>query len=105
MIGLLRQLLAAMFSFILGVPAFSNSYDNVANLQRVTYPNGVAHNYAYDTRNRLTNLGVNKASTPIASYAHRGADVTLLGHLAGVKAVLVDSPPSTPLLPPARLAV
>jgi RHS repeat-associated protein len=45
-------------------------YDNVGNLQTVTYPNGVAHGYTYDTRNRLTNLGVNKSATAIASYAY-----------------------------------
>lgn len=32
------------------------AYDSVGNLQRVTSPNGVAHSYTYDTRNRLTNL-------------------------------------------------
>jgi RHS repeat-associated protein len=42
----------------------------VGNLQSVTYPNGVAHNYSYDTRNRLTNLGVNASTTAIASYAY-----------------------------------
>jgi hypothetical protein len=36
----------------------------------VTYPNGVAHSYTYDARNRLTSLGVNKAATAIASYAY-----------------------------------
>ena len=30
----------------------------MGNLQSVTYPNGVVHNYTYDSRNRLTNLGV-----------------------------------------------
>jgi len=74
-------------SFALAVTTFSNSfnnvgnlqtasyaYDNVGNLQNVTYPNGVVHNYNYDTRNRLTNLGVNGtvsgAPGPIASYAY-----------------------------------
>src|SRR5258705_13611236 len=28
------------------------------NLQSVTYPSSVAHSYSYDTRNRLTSLGV-----------------------------------------------
>ncbi len=32
------------------------TYDAVGNLQSVTYPNGVAHTYAYDAKNRLTNL-------------------------------------------------
>jgi YD repeat-containing protein len=36
----------------------------------VTYPNGVAHAYTYDTRNRLTNLGVAKGATAIAGYAY-----------------------------------
>ena len=40
------------------------------NLQTVTYPNGVVHSYTYDNKNRLTNLGVNKAATAIASYAY-----------------------------------
>lgn len=69
MIGLLRQLLAAIFSFILAVPAFSNSYDNVGNLASATYANGVVHSYGYDNRNRLTNLGVtgkvSRAAGPI----------------------------------------
>jgi YD repeat-containing protein len=50
-----RQLLAAILSFIIAAPAFSNSYDNAGNLASVTYPNGVVPNYTYNTRNRLTN--------------------------------------------------
>jgi len=46
------------------------TYDNVGNLASVTYPKGVAHSYSYDTRNRLTNLGVNGTGGPIASYAY-----------------------------------
>src|SRR6266571_1407278 len=46
MILLLRQLVAAILSFLLAVPAFSNSCD------------------------RLTNLAVNKAATAIASYTY-----------------------------------
>jgi YD repeat-containing protein len=46
------------------------TYENVGNLASVTYPNGVVHAYGYDQRNRLTNLGVNKTSTPIASYGY-----------------------------------
>src|SRR5690348_5954655 len=38
--------------------------------QSVTSPNGVAHSYTYDTRNRLTNLAVNKSATALASYAY-----------------------------------
>jgi len=55
-------------------------YDNVGNLQNVAYlnsstgSNAVVHNYAYDQRNRLTNLGVNGTvngvQQPIASYAY-----------------------------------
>ena len=37
-------------------------YDNAGNLQSATYPNGVVHSYSYDTRNRLTTLGVAKAA-------------------------------------------
>jgi len=46
----------------------------VGNLESVTYPNGVAHSYSYDARNRLTNLAVSGtvAGAPgaIASYAY-----------------------------------
>ena len=28
------------------------------------------HTYGYDTRNRLTNLGVNKGAAAVASYAY-----------------------------------
>jgi YD repeat-containing protein len=42
----------------------------VGNLQTVTYPNGVAHSYTYDTRNRLTNLGVSATAGTLASYAY-----------------------------------
>ena len=43
------------------------SYDalnRLATLQEnnTTYPNGVVHSYSYDTRNRLTTLGVAKAA-------------------------------------------
>jgi RHS repeat-associated protein len=44
------------------------TYDNVGNLQSVTYPNGVVHGYTYDTRNRLTNLGVTKSSSNLFGY-------------------------------------
>jgi RHS repeat-associated protein len=46
----------------------SYTYDNVGNLQSVTYPNGVVHGYSYDTRNRLTNLGVTKSSSNLFGY-------------------------------------
>jgi RHS repeat-associated protein len=68
MTGLLRQLLALILSGLLPVSASTETKCSV------TYPNGVAHNYSYDTRNRLTNLGVNGtvSGTPgaIASYAY-----------------------------------
>jgi len=61
------------------------TYDNVGNLASVTYPNGVVHNYTYDTRNRLTNLGVNGtvsgAPGAIASYAYT---LDAAGHRTGV---------------------
>src|SRR5882724_11619299 len=50
--------------------AATYGYDNVGNLQTVTYPNGVAHTYSYDNRNRLTNLGVAKGATNLASYGY-----------------------------------
>jgi RHS repeat-associated protein len=63
----------------------SYGYDNVGNLQTVTYPNGVVHNYTYDNRNRLTNLGVNGtvsgAPGAIASYAYT---LDAAGHRTGV---------------------
>jgi RHS repeat-associated protein len=63
----------------------SYGYDNVGNLQTVTYPNGVVHNYTYDNRNRLTNLGVNGtvsgAPGAIASYTYT---LDAAGHRTGV---------------------
>jgi RHS repeat-associated protein len=56
----------------------------VSNLQSVAYPNGVTHNYTYNTRNQLTNLGVTKGAgtpTPIASYAYA---LDAAGHRTGV---------------------
>jgi RHS repeat-associated protein len=50
--------------------AVSYVYDAVGNLATVTYPNAVAHSYTYDTRNRLTTLGVAKGATAIASYGY-----------------------------------
>jgi RHS repeat-associated protein len=50
--------------------ATSYSYDNVGNLAGFTYPNGVAHAYSYDNRNRLTNLGVAKGGTNLAGYSY-----------------------------------
>jgi len=63
----------------------SYGYDNVGNLQTVTYPNGVVHNYSYNNRNRLTNLGVNGtvngAPGAIASYTYT---LDAAGHRTGV---------------------
>jgi len=56
-------------------------YDSVGNLQSVTYPNGVVLTYGYDTRNRLTNLGVTKGATTVASYAYT---LDAAGHRTGV---------------------
>ncbi len=57
-----------------GTGVTSDTYDNVGNLASVTYPDTVVHNYTYDTRNRLTNLGVkgSVSGSPgaIASYAY-----------------------------------
>jgi RHS repeat-associated protein len=64
--------------------ATSYTYDPVGNLGTVTYPNGVAHSYTYDTRNRLTNLGVTgtvNGATAIASY---GYTLDAAGHRTSV---------------------
>lgn len=62
----------------------SYAYDNVGNLQSVTYPNGVVHAYTYDPRNRLTNLGVNGtvggAPGAIAGYTYT---LDAAGHRVG----------------------
>ena len=59
----------------------SYGYDNVGNLQSVTYPNGVVHAYSYDNRNRLTNLGVAKGASNLASY---GYTLDAAGHRTSV---------------------
>jgi YD repeat-containing protein len=59
----------------------SYTYDPVGNLATVTYPNGVAHSHTYDTRNRLTNLGVAKGATAIAGY---GYTLDAAGHRTAV---------------------
>jgi len=41
-------------------------YDNVGSLQSATYPNCVMYSCSYDTRNRLTTLGVANAAQPVA---------------------------------------
>lgn len=56
-------------------------YDNVGNLQSVTYGNGVVHTYGYDNRNRLANLGVAKGSNNLFSY---GYTVDSAGHRTSV---------------------
>jgi RHS repeat-associated protein len=61
--------------------ATSYGYDNVGNLQTMTYPNGVAHGYTYDTRNRLTNLGVKNATASLESY---GYTLDAAGHRTSV---------------------
>src|SRR3974390_2904042 len=70
-----RRFIAVFLCLVLALPVWgTHSCDNVGNLQTVTYPNGVVHNYTYDTQNRLTNLGVNGtvegAPGAIASYAY-----------------------------------
>jgi RHS repeat-associated protein len=52
------------------VGATAYTYDNVGNLQTVTYPNSVAHTYGYDSRNRLTNLGVAGTGGQLAGYSY-----------------------------------
>ena len=42
----------------------------MGNLQSFAYPNGVTHGYSYDTRNRLTNLGVANGTTHLAGYGY-----------------------------------
>ena len=44
-------------------------YDNVRNLQSVTYLNSVAHSYSYDTRNRLTSLALALSCTDVPKIA------------------------------------
>jgi len=75
--------LATVAESVLGTTSYT--YDNVGNLQSATLPNGVVHSYNYDTRNRLTNLGVNGkvngAPGAIASYAYT---VDASGHRTAV---------------------
>jgi RHS repeat-associated protein len=49
--------------------ATNYTYDNAGDLLMATYPNGVAHSFTYDKRNRLTNLAVAGASQ-LAGYAY-----------------------------------
>lgn len=48
-----------------------DAYDNVENLQSVTYPNSVALSYSYDTCNRLTSPAVALSCTDVPRD-HRG---------------------------------
>jgi RHS repeat-associated protein len=57
------------------------SYDAVGNLATVNYPNGVVHSYTYDTRNRLTNLGVAANSANVFGYTYT---LDAAGHRTGV---------------------
>jgi YD repeat-containing protein len=59
----------------------SYGYDNVGDLQSVTYGNGVLHAYRYDAGNRLTNLGATKGSTNLFGY---GYAVDAAGHRTSV---------------------
>jgi len=50
------------------------SYDATNQLSSFTYPNSVAHSYSYDTRDRLTTLGVNNGATVLANYTQTFSD-------------------------------
>jgi len=58
------------------------NYDNVGNLRSYIYPNGVNTFYDYDNLNRLTNMAINRLTTPIESYAYTLAET---GHRLGVQ--------------------
>jgi RHS repeat-associated protein len=53
-----------------GAQTTNYSYDDVGNLASFSTPNGVTHNYTYNTLNRLTNVGVSKTAATLASYAY-----------------------------------
>lgn len=59
----------------------ADANDNGTNLHSVTYPNSVVHSYTYDTRNRLTNLGVTKGSANLLGYTY---SLDFAGHRTGV---------------------
>ena len=46
----------------LAVGTSTYSYDPVGNRGQVTYPNGVVHNYSFDTLDRLTSMPVTTGS-------------------------------------------
>jgi len=50
--------------------ATTYGYDAVGNLASYVYPNGVEHGYTYNALNRLTELEVTSAGTPIARYGY-----------------------------------
>jgi len=58
------------------------NYDKVGNLRSYIYPNGVNTFYDYDNLNRLTNMAINRITTPIESYAYT---LALTGHRLGVQ--------------------
>jgi RHS repeat-associated protein len=47
------------------------TYDNAGNLQSYLYPNGVQTTHTYNSLNRLTNLAIAHAGSPLASYAYQ----------------------------------
>jgi RHS repeat-associated protein len=69
------------------------SYDPVGNWQSFTRPNGVQSFFQYDSLYRLTNLGLNHLSTPVANYEYT---VGPAGHrLSAVETLTRNSKPST----------
>ena len=48
----------------------SYTYDAVGNLQAYAYPNGVTHEYTYNTLNRLTELRVTNTTSTLASFTY-----------------------------------
>lgn len=45
-------------------------YDEVGNLQRTTQPNGVQHEYSYNTVNLLTQLNLSSGASTLAGYSY-----------------------------------
>jgi RHS repeat-associated protein len=70
------------------------TYDEVGNLQSVSYQNGATSTYAYNNRNRLTGLVVKKGSADRASFNYNPADVPLpvTGHRMGVDELIHVTP-------------
>ncbi|NCC62370.1 MAG: hypothetical protein EOM12_15835, partial [Verrucomicrobiae bacterium] len=72
-------------SYIATAPPFFNhewQNDNVGNLRSFIYPNGVNAFYDYDHLNRLTNMAINRLTTPMESYAYT---LAVTGHRLGVQ--------------------